>query len=185
MTRQRPHGLLRRVLLLIAVPLLLSGCLSASDEGAPLADADGDAGTPDDGATEVLRSTKVLARKQSSGTAVEFSALCTLGEGPELAREALMPPGTQRLRFTVEPGAAAGGIRLGYALDGGDITWLPVVTGMPASFDVDVDVDALETSSARWSFHYQPNLPDPATQPCYTGAAVGAHRLLVEALPAA
>lgn len=163
---------------LLLVGATLAGCVSPED--APL-----DAATADDAqdapAVALLQEPTVVAALRF-GTGYEFSFACILGEGPDLPREAPILAGATTLRITVDPGAS-NGIRAGYSFNDSDFVWLPVVTGLAQSFDVPVGPGEHETEPDLWVFRYQPNLPEPATQDCYNGAAVGPHSVVVEALP--
>lgn len=164
---------------LLALPalfgLLLAGCTSApapAAEREPPADAWG-------GSEEQLL-VDVAALGQ------EFDVACQFGGGPELPRaDGRVLEGTGRLRVavTVEPGWT--GLQVGHALDGGDITWLgPPLSSGRAEWLVEVAPEQAEApmGAARWSFFAQMNLPEPATQDCYTGGGAGSYTIRIVAV---
>jgi hypothetical protein len=111
---------------------------------------------------------------------------CVGGGGIELEREGPIAPGTERLEVTLETDETWTGLQAGYSLDGGrTITWLPTVRGGPETHVVPVTPEQWETDedrSERWSFHHQMNLPEPASQECYTGGGSGAWDVVVAAI---
>jgi len=166
-----------RVHALLALALLpLAGCVS----DAPLdAASAGDASL----APSSLSGPVLLAEYAWAGSGgYEFST-CGMGEGPPLKRLALVPNGTRAFRVTVEAGATTA-LRAGWALDDAEPSWTEVVpAGASRAFDVPVDDSGWEVGAERWTFLYQPNLPAPLTQDCYTGASVGGLRVAFEAVP--
>jgi hypothetical protein len=114
---------------------------------------------------------------------------CVGGGGIELDREGPIAPGTERLEVTLETDETWSGLQVGYSLDGGDsITWLPTVRGGPETHLVPVAPEQWETGEdggERWSFHHQMNVPEPASQECYTGGGTGAWHVVVTAVRAA
>lgn len=164
---------------LLALPamlgLLLAGCTSAptpATASEPLADAWG-------GSDEQL-----LVDVAAVGQ--EFDLACQFGGGPELPRaDGRVLEGTDRLRVavTVEPGWT--GLQVGHALDGGEVTWLgPPLGSGSAEWLVEVAPEQFEApvGAARWSFFEQMNLPEPATQDCYTGGGAGSYAIRITAV---
>lgn len=157
----------------LALALLLAGCLAPA---APPAAVEADLWGGAD------RQVLVDIPK---GFVAEWDTLCVQGGGPELGRaDGRVLPGTGHLevRVSVDPGFT--GLQVGYAIDGGDVTWLEVVTASEATFEVPVTPEQAEQpgGGTRWSFFEQMNLPPPATQPCYTGGGAGSWGVAIDAV---
>ena len=120
----------------------------------------------------------------------EFDALCLMGGAAfELERSGPVLPGAHHLEVTVATEGTFTGLQVGHSVDGGDtIRWLPPVSQGPETFEVPVSTGEwelpadFEDGDEVWSFHHQMNLPEPATQDCYTGYADGKWHIVVEAV---
>ncbi|MHB1261472.1 MAG: hypothetical protein ACYC2H_07120 [Thermoplasmatota archaeon] len=123
----------------------------------------------------------------------EFDALCAMGGAAfPFDREGPVPSDTHHLELTVSMEGTFTGVQAGYSTDGGDtITWLSPVREGPETFQIPVEASqwedpvAWEEGDDVWSFHHQMNLPEPATQDCYTGFADGRWDIVVEAIKGA
>lgn len=108
--------------------------------------------------------------------------LCLNGKGIEMEADNPVAEGTEHLEISYSAEPTTTGFRVGYSLDRGQtITWLPAVFGSSHMQTVSVDPTQWEPD-ASWSFYHQHNLPEPATQECYTGGGSGAWSVLVEAV---
>lgn len=123
----------------------------------------------------------------------EFDALCLMGGAAfELERSGPVLPGTHHLEVTVATEGTFTGLQVGHSVDNGDtIRWLPTVRDGPETFEVAVSDGEweppadFEQGDDVWSFHHQMNLPEPATQDCYTGYGDGEWHIVVEAVKGA
>lgn len=170
-----------RFLLMLAL-LALPGCLAPGPE-VPVAPAsDDDApGTPAAPATGPQVIVDVDTR-ENVPPALEADALCTFGGGVELPRAGgRVPPGVKALVATVKVPITGTGVQLGYRVDDGEATWLPVARpGQITTFRIPVPEGAHEAEGERWSFGQQHNV-FAAPQDCYTGGSVSGFAILVEA----
>lgn len=168
-----------RFLLALAL-LALPGCLAP--EPASVTSASDDASQAP---AAPLSSPQVLVdvdARESVPPAVELDALCAFGGGVELPRAGgRVLPGVEGLSVTVKVPITGTGVQLGYRVDDGEVTWLPVARpGQVATFRIPVPEGAHEAEGERWSFGEQHNV-FAAPQDCYTGGSVGGWAILVEA----
>lgn len=180
-TRDRFSLLWRREMLrtlLILVPLLVAGCAAAPDD--PVAPTD----APVDEAPMPTEGPAMLVDAHSGpGFGFEFDVLCESGGGVPLPREenATVSPAHTMFVFTYAATPGSTGVQIGYALDGGDITWLPTVTAGERTEEVEIPPGANETAGqTRWVFWFQQNV-EAAPQDCYTGFQLPGRSVTVEA----
>ncbi len=114
----------------------------------------------------------VLAAR--NGDAQEFDALCIFGGASELKRnDNKIDTGTEGLVFRMDVPVAYTGYRVGYTVDGGEINWLPTLSGgEQGQAVVDVLPSQTETGEVRWRFYMEANVKD-VEQDCYTGIGSG------------
>lgn len=141
--------------------ILISGC---SSDGDSLMDSEPLVPDPWDGQDSVVVG-------QRTGMTIEFDVMCALGGGIDLARPGgLIHRGADRVEITLTTSSSTG-YRIGWAIDDGETTWLPVVVGGSQTFDVAVD-NQFEEDGERWRFPTEANLA-AGTRDCYTGANAG------------
>lgn len=167
----------KSVLFLIPLCAFLAGCAANPAETATLST---EAQAP---VAAVLDEPAVLVDHRVLLLGAEFDVLCRQGGGLVLERlPPLILPGTASIEIAIDPGTYTA-VQVGYAIDEGDIAWLPSVTGTASLRTLDVPKETFETGGPRWTFHYQLNLP-VAEQECYTGAGGGPRSIVITALPA-
>ena len=166
-----------RALLLLAV-LALPGCLAPGPS--PVVPA----AAPEAASAPAPAEPQVIVDLDSQGgvpPASELDVLCAFGGGVPLKRtgERILQ-GVAELVATVTVPATSTGVQLGYKVDDGDVTWLPVAApGQATTFRIPVPEGAHEADRPRWAFGQQHNL-SPAPQDCYTGGSVDGWAIRVE-----
>jgi hypothetical protein len=164
--------------------LLLSGCAEEPAPAEIVATEPEPVDDPWEGSDRI-----VAVDWHAETTEFDIPACVGAGSGFALDREGPIPAGTERLEVTVQSAQTHTGVQAGYSFDRGKtITWLPTVHGGPETFVVLVAPEQWETDedgSTRWSFHHQMNLPEPASQDCYTGGGSGRWDIVVEAVKGA
>ena len=166
-----------RVALLLLLAVVAAGCAAPGEPGEPPR-----AEAAADPATEALEERAAIVDAGFGVGAFAFDVLCAMGGSVEIARtDARILAGTAALEVRITHGLSTG-MQLGYAIDGSDVTWLPVTEDVQT---IAVAAEQWETAEGplRWTFHFQNNTPLTRDQ-CYTGAAFGGGRMLVEAVPA-
>lgn len=126
----------------------------------------------------------LILDRHSSTTEADLPLCLGGGSGFDLQRTGnQILNGTRHLEVTVSAAPGQTGVQAGYSIDGSEHVWLPTVTNGIETFIVPVSQETFEPE-ARWRFRHQMNLPDPATQPCYTGGGSGQWDIVVQAVKA-
>ena len=150
----------------IALALTLSGCLQ---QGQPQADATNEVGD----AVDALTKSDTTLVEMSGGVGVAFDLLCMSGGATVLPRikGAYVSPEHTAIDVFVHSPPTSTGTQIGYQLDDGEVSWLPVVFADDATQRIEVGPASAEGDAARWTFYLTQDI-EPAPRGCYTGAAV-------------
>jgi hypothetical protein len=151
--------------------LVFSGCLS---------EADGDVASPEAEPTPAGYSVTPPEPMEWDivvdwrGGSLEFDILCTAGGGFSPSREGpLITANATELFVDLSVPPTMTGYQIGYAIDGGEITWLDMVAGGDQkNMTVPLSNDLVEVRDFRWSFHARASVP-VAEPDCYTGGGQG------------
>lgn len=150
---------------------LLSGCItdnspSLSDEVQPESEPVAAEAFSQDAWTTVVD-------RQASTT--EFDVMCAMGGGISVVRSGEMIANqTSKLHVDLTVAATFTGYQVGHSIDGGAVTWLPVVAGgQQQNMTIEMPADFAETDGIyRWDFRIQASIP-VAEPDCYTGGGNG------------
>lgn len=166
---------------IVGLLIALAGCAAPIPDAV---DAAGAAAAPTQSADAWNGTARLLLAERAPGNSVELDLLCQTGGGMEHDRaDGRVLAGASHVEVRVSASPATTGVQIGYAIDGGEVTWLPVVRDGEATFEIPVTDDLVEAPEGkrRWAFWHQMGTPASDDQ-CYTGANAGDWGFVAEAV---